>query len=180
MLFITSCKTFSIKMWFVLAAGLAEKLTQVVFRQPFVIQHVRTRFLSCETWNFLFSSPCNQLVIFDVIVFPLAAFVLFRDLSCKIAWLNPGPDLRQSGLRDILTIEAPVTSSCSVNHGTPFLWKTLLRIYDDPAGQLPCLYGCESIFIYTELSALALRRLLFKFKSWNVSTTWHYDKLESF
>jgi len=30
---------------------------------------------------FLFSS--NQFVIFDVIVFPLAAFVLFRDLSRK-------------------------------------------------------------------------------------------------
>jgi len=38
----------------VLAAGLAENLTQVVFRQPFVIQHVRTRFLSCDTQNFLF------------------------------------------------------------------------------------------------------------------------------
>jgi len=38
--FITSCKTSSIKIWFVLAAGLAENLTQVVFRQPFVIQHV--------------------------------------------------------------------------------------------------------------------------------------------
>ena len=52
--FITTCKTSSIKIWFVLAAGLAENLTQVVFRQPFVIQHVRTRLLSCETWNFLF------------------------------------------------------------------------------------------------------------------------------
>jgi len=51
--FITSCKTSSIKIWFVSAAGLAENLTQqVVFHQPFVIQHVRTR--SCETWNFLF------------------------------------------------------------------------------------------------------------------------------
>jgi len=48
-LFITFCKTSSIKIWFVLAAGLAENLTQVVFRHPFVIQHVRTRFLSCET-----------------------------------------------------------------------------------------------------------------------------------
>jgi len=47
--FITSCKTSSIKIWFVLAAGLAEKLTQVIFRQPFVIQYVRTRFVSCET-----------------------------------------------------------------------------------------------------------------------------------
>ena len=47
--FITTCKTSSIKIWFVLAAGLAENLTQVVFRQPFVIQHVRTRLLSCET-----------------------------------------------------------------------------------------------------------------------------------
>ena len=46
--FITTCKTSSIKIWFVLAAGLAENLTQVVFRQPFVIQHVRTRLLSCE------------------------------------------------------------------------------------------------------------------------------------
>jgi len=47
--FIASCKTSSIKIWFVLAAGLAENLTHVVIRQPFVIQHVRTRFLSCET-----------------------------------------------------------------------------------------------------------------------------------
>jgi len=47
--FITTCKTSSITIWFVLTAGLAENLTQVVFRQPFVIQHVRTRFLSCET-----------------------------------------------------------------------------------------------------------------------------------
>jgi len=36
--FITTCKPSSIKIWFVLAAGLAENLTQVVFRQPFVIQ----------------------------------------------------------------------------------------------------------------------------------------------
>jgi len=47
--FSTSCKTPSIKIWFGLPAGLAENLTQVVFRQPFVIQHVRTRLLSCET-----------------------------------------------------------------------------------------------------------------------------------
>jgi len=47
--FVTTCKTSSIKIWFVLAAGLAENLIQVVFRQPFVIQHVRTRLLSCET-----------------------------------------------------------------------------------------------------------------------------------
>ena len=52
--FITTCKTSSIKIWFVLPAGLAENLTQVAFRQPFVIQHVITRLLSCETWNFLF------------------------------------------------------------------------------------------------------------------------------
>jgi len=37
---------------------------------------------------YIFSSPDNQLVIFDVIVFPLAAFVLFRDLSRKNARLN--------------------------------------------------------------------------------------------
>jgi len=30
--FITTCKTSSIKIWFVLPAGLAENLTQVVFR----------------------------------------------------------------------------------------------------------------------------------------------------
>ena len=88
--FITFCKTSSIKIWFVLPAGLAENLTQVIFRQPFVIQHARTRLLSCETRNFsfyIFSSPYHQLVIFDVIVFPLAAFVLFRDLSRKNARL---------------------------------------------------------------------------------------------
>ena len=37
---------------------------------------------------YIFSSPYNQLVISDVIVFPLAAFVLFRDLSHKNARLN--------------------------------------------------------------------------------------------
>jgi len=37
------------KTWFVLATGLAENLTQLVFREPFVIQHVRTRSLNCET-----------------------------------------------------------------------------------------------------------------------------------
>jgi len=47
--FITTCETSSIKIWFVLPAGLAENLTQVVFRQPFVIQHVRTRLIRCET-----------------------------------------------------------------------------------------------------------------------------------
>jgi len=47
--FIATCKTSSIKIWFVLAAGLAENLIQVVFRQRFVIQHVRTRLLSWET-----------------------------------------------------------------------------------------------------------------------------------
>jgi len=41
MLFITY-KTSSIKIWFVLVAGLAENLSQVVFCQPFAIQHVRT------------------------------------------------------------------------------------------------------------------------------------------
>jgi len=40
--FIASCKTSSIEIWFVLAGGLAENLTHVVFHQPFVIQHVRT------------------------------------------------------------------------------------------------------------------------------------------
>jgi len=34
---------------------------------------------------YIFSSPYNKLVIFDVIVFPLAAFVLFRYLSRKNA-----------------------------------------------------------------------------------------------
>ena len=49
--FFTTCKTSSIKIWFLLATGLTDK-TQVVFRRPFVIQHVRTRLLNCETWNF--------------------------------------------------------------------------------------------------------------------------------
>jgi len=47
--FMTSCETSSIKIWFMLAAVLAENLIQLVFRQPLVIQHVRTRFLTCET-----------------------------------------------------------------------------------------------------------------------------------
>jgi len=34
---------------------------------------------------FIFSSTCNQLVIFDVISFPLAAFALFHNLSHKNA-----------------------------------------------------------------------------------------------
>jgi len=34
---------------------------------------------------YIFSSPYDQLVIFDVIVFPIAAFVLFHNLSRKNA-----------------------------------------------------------------------------------------------
>jgi len=44
--FFTTCETPSMKNWFMLATGLAENLTQVVFHQPFVIQHVRTRSLN--------------------------------------------------------------------------------------------------------------------------------------
>ena len=48
--FSCTCEASSIKNWFVLATGLAENLTQVVFSQPFVIQHVRTRPLT-QLWN---------------------------------------------------------------------------------------------------------------------------------
>jgi len=61
--FITTRKTSSIKIWFVLQVGLAENLTQVVFQQPFMIQHVRTRLLSCETWNFLFFMFFHHYII---------------------------------------------------------------------------------------------------------------------
>jgi len=79
--FITTCKTSSIKIWFVLPAGLVENLTQVVFRQPFVIQHILNTITKLQNVKFLilciFSSLYNQLVIFDVIVFPLAASCYF-------------------------------------------------------------------------------------------------------
>jgi len=42
---------------------MAENLTQVVFRQPFVTQHVRTRFLSCKTWHFLFFTSFHHHII---------------------------------------------------------------------------------------------------------------------
>jgi len=51
-----------------LATGLAENFTQVVFHQPFVIQHVRsliTRLSNCETWNswcIYITSTWNQFV----------------------------------------------------------------------------------------------------------------------
>ena len=47
-------------------------------------------------------------------------------------WSSSGPDWWQSGPRTSLTNGPPMTSSCSVNRGTPFV-KTS-RIYDDPAG----------------------------------------------
>jgi len=37
---------------------------------------------------FIFSPTLNQFVIFDVILFPLATFMLFHDLSHKNAWIN--------------------------------------------------------------------------------------------
>jgi len=37
-IFLTTCETSSIEIRFVLATGLAENLTQMIFRQPFVIQ----------------------------------------------------------------------------------------------------------------------------------------------
>jgi len=89
--FLQLVKRFQLKNWFVLAIGLTESLTQVVFRQPFVIQHVRTRSLNCETWNFwYFYILINMKWICDLwcYCFSLAAFVLFRDLSHKHAWIN--------------------------------------------------------------------------------------------
>jgi len=47
--------------------------------------------LSCKTWNFgdfIFSLTWNQFVIFDVILFPLSAFMFFCHLSHKNAWLH--------------------------------------------------------------------------------------------
>ena len=91
----TSCKTWSTKIWLVLGAGLAENLTQVVFRQPFVIQDVRTQLLNCETWNFLLFIYFHHYIIITIYNSDLwcycissCCFVLFRDLSHKNAWLN--------------------------------------------------------------------------------------------
>jgi len=54
-------------LWNQLATGLAENLTQLVFREPFVIQHVRTRSLNCETWNFwCFHNIINMKIIWDL------------------------------------------------------------------------------------------------------------------
>ena len=58
--FLLRVKRLQFKIWFVLATGLAENLTQVIFRQPFVIQHVRTRSLNCETKNFFMFLYCHQ------------------------------------------------------------------------------------------------------------------------
>jgi len=73
-------KRLKLKIWFVLATGLAKNLTQLVFRQRFVIQHVRTRSLHCETrniwcfyilinmklmcdlWCYCFSSCCIRVI----------------------------------------------------------------------------------------------------------------------
>jgi len=47
--------------------------------------------------------------------------------------------------------------------------KNSLAIYYDPAGQLPvCTDLNRFSYICTELSALALRSFLVKFKSWNI------------
>ena len=54
--FITTCQTSSIKIWFVLAAGLAENLIQLVFRQPFVINMLEHDYKAAkrETSYFLY------------------------------------------------------------------------------------------------------------------------------
>jgi len=48
---------------------------------------VRThQFAKPEVLNvFIFSSACNYFLLFDVFLFPLVAFALFRDLSHKNA-----------------------------------------------------------------------------------------------
>jgi len=52
------------------------------------------------------------------------------------------------------------------------LFVKTLTIYDDQAGQLPRIYGCDSIFIYLYRTFSARPvKFLVKFKSWNVSTT---------
>jgi len=70
--FFTTCETSSMKNCFVLATGRAENLNQVVFRQPFVIQHVRTQSLNCfyilinmksicDIWCYCFSLCCIRV-----------------------------------------------------------------------------------------------------------------------
>jgi len=85
-------KRLQSKIWFVLVTGLAEDLTQVVFRWSSVIPHVRTRSLNCETGNFwCFYVLMNMKLICDLwcyYCFPLAALVLFHDLGHKNAWIN--------------------------------------------------------------------------------------------
>jgi len=103
-----------------------------------------------------------------------------RSIRKALCGLQPGPDVKKAGARARLTIGPHVTSSCSVNPGwschekisalfvkNSHLWMT--QQVNSPS------YTDVKWFCYTELSALALRSFLVKFKSWNVSTTWHYE-----
>jgi len=56
----------SIKNWFLLATGLAENCTHMVFHQPFVVQCVRTWLLTWGNWSFwCFYVLITMKLIFD-------------------------------------------------------------------------------------------------------------------
>jgi len=61
-----------------LATGLAENMTHMVFRQPFVIQHVRYLM-----WLYPHQNEINFCFLLSF--FCLTAFVFIRDLSHKNA-----------------------------------------------------------------------------------------------
>jgi len=117
----------------VLAAGLAENLTQVLFRQPFVIQHVRTGLLSCETWNFSYFVFFHHYII-NLLSLMLLYFLLllrviswFESQKCMIKpyhffkiQSNPGPVLKCKIRLD----RNPVTGSCST---LTFRWRNFMK-----------------------------------------------------
>ena len=81
-------KCLQLKFVFLLATALGENLTQVVFCQPFVIRHVRTQSLNCETWNLL----CFYQHIINSWSLILLYFLLLHSCffmgSHKNAWIK--------------------------------------------------------------------------------------------
>ena len=128
-----------------LATGLAEKLIHMVVRQPFVIQHVKTRSLTCENLKFLMFLYSHQMKLFlpfYVVVFPLDAFMLLHGLSHKNAWITHY-HFTNPLLHTLLTVHISLIA-CTFQtlrlHALHILWRPLYS-YVKYTARMKALYG---------------------------------------
>jgi len=97
-----------------MAKDLAEQLTHRSFANPLLFIYVRTH----QSHKpgvfdmFVFSSACNQSMLFDVVLYPFVAFVLFCVFihNHKTAWIKPPQSSSPASESSLPSIEHNIAS----------------------------------------------------------------------